>query len=354
VSSTPIHARCEFLGGRRSFGSRFNIIDDEWISVCIERNIDPPNAMVNHIVPGIRMCVYVRPLSGDLKSLPSDYQLLDAIGQLVLEKCGQKISLILAPSAIHPLLYSTRFGIPAVVKWDTVDYMILDDTTLESLNYLSAATKLYICHLLDVNETKESMALMQYVDYVVVIQDGRDNLDFGLDTLPNLRNLVVAFDEDARPLNRVELGDIGKLARLERLQLETVSLLHVDLVALCNMFTQLSHLWYFSFECSQLSLWIDVIRKSKPLRRAMRNIRHIVATVHVSFSDAVNIIAQFIEALSHLESINHITICAHWIADDDSEYEEEDEEETFAAHLASAQAMARELRSARLCIEITQ
>jgi hypothetical protein len=71
----------------------------------------------------------------------------------------------------------------------------------------------------------------------------------------------------------------------------------------------------------------------------MRNITHFVAH-RIFASCAVTVI----EILSRLESIKHITVCLYQDKDADMR--------TFARHIAAAKAKARQLRSARLRIDI--
>jgi hypothetical protein len=178
---------------------------------------------------------------------------------------------------------------------------------------------------------------MPNINYAIVNIIGEmDNIDFGLDPLPNLRSLKINGGVNGSSIYLSLLGDIAKL-RLERLDLDNV-LDEADLDALCEILTTLPRLWLFSVGFHSMKL-IKVIQSSEKLRHAMGNITHFVVK-SISALNAVDTI----EILSLLENLKQITVCLRPI-------EFDTDKRTIARHTAAAHAKAREPRSARVSIQ---
>jgi hypothetical protein len=340
VKSIPLSAMCTF----GDFGHVFSgciTVNTESIRVLVVENRKTPDMLDYFLVPGLAplIRVLVKPLRGDWDAIPADFPLLDTIRHMVLDNCGLNVKLILTPSSLHPSRFSKHFGIPLSARWNDVESIIADEhnaTTIDAIEYLLAIETLRFGRVDDETRFRNSLALMPNVNLAFISKISGDNLDCGLDMLPNLRNLEIGSLDDSRPLSRQNLKDIAKLRCLERLQVEDLGD-KADLDALCRMFTSLPRLWFLNVDCSESVDWLKFIRTSKKLRHAMRNITHICAR-YVSDFDSVNAVAAIIETLSRLENINHITVHLSGIGP----------QETITA----AKTKARQLRPARICIEI--
>jgi hypothetical protein len=336
VSTTPFRVLCEFYDrGRSNYGRR--MVENESIRVGIGRNYMSPYSLDYFTVPGLMPLIKITvfPLLGDWDTYQSDFPLFDTIQQLFLDRCGFNVTLVLVPSMkIKPSRFPSRYGIP--VNADS--YMVED--VLEAKNgvvspgirkYFSAITQLCVYGLEDETRFRNALELMPNIDYVSVYMDQMESLDFGLDTLPSLRNLEI-YDSS---INQKLLDDIPKLRHLERLQLVKCLWDEGDLEALCDMFTTLPRLLVFSVSMSSIEI-LDSIGSSEKLRRAMQNITHFVV-LGICASKSLNAI----ETLSRLENIHHIMVYLHQARFDNA-----------AADISAAKARARELRSARLRIDL--
>jgi hypothetical protein len=213
-----------------------------------------------------------------------------------------------------------------------------DAISLATREYFSAITTLSIVELGDQPKFKNALALMPNIDCVIVNMYAMDNLNFGLDTLPNLRTLEIS----GSTINRTLLRDIAKLRHLERLQLDNVwdeaDWDECDWDALCDIFAALPRLWFFSVGYKSRGI-LKTIRSSEKLRRAMRNITHFVVIdilVYCSISA--------IEILPLVETVKHVTVSV--------QYDERFDMRAAAVVVAEAKATGRELRSPRLRIDI--
>jgi hypothetical protein len=191
----------------------------------------------------------------------------------------------------------------------------------------------------DETQLKNTLALMYCLNHVVLYNHQMDRLDFGLDALPDLQSLEI----NIFTVNRKLFRDLAKLRRLERLRFARSSVDDdVDVDVMCDTFTALPRLWFFCADKEVITLF-DELRYSEKLRHAMQNITHFVVNFGV-LSGSVDVIAEAIETISHLENVNRITVyfCRDSYLD------------PVDAHVAAAHAMARELRSASRRIDIIE
>jgi hypothetical protein len=309
--------------------------------VGIDRNNTLPDDPAYFSVPGLMplIKITVQTDRDEWDAFPPDYPLIDTIRQSILDRCGLNVTLVLAPSELKLARYSARFGIPISADWNdvkralAVEQGVISPVTRE---VLLAITTIYIFPMADPSQLKNALALMPNITCAVVFTDDRNILDFGLDTLPNLRNIEIKSSAFTRDF----LRGISKLRHLERLRLADVGD-EVDWDALCDMFTTLPRLLVLSVDCDESMKIIDTIRSSKNLRRAMENIAHFVV-IGILASDSLVVI----EALSLLENIKNITVCLR---------ENQGCEKHFVAtHIAAAHAKARELRSSSIRIDIIE
>jgi hypothetical protein len=333
ASSMPIRATCIFCDFDSSI-SDHRTVENESIRVDIGRNNYSPFSLGFFLVPGLTpfMHISVEPVLGDWDAISSDYPLFDTIRELVSDRCGLNVTLVMKPSYLKSSRFPARYGIQVYTDSNNVERIMAAEHDVISpvtREYLLTITTLQISRLTNQTQFKPALALMPNINYMIV--DETDNIDFGLEALPNLRNLKI----DDMTIDRNMLGDIAKLRHLERLQLLGTDWDEVDWDAVCDMLKALSHLWYFSVDHKSMPI-INALQSSEKLRRAMDNITHFVVR---DVSDPVNAI----EILSRLENIKYITVLVYPYYDDRARY---------FADISAAKAKAHELQSARLSIQI--
>jgi hypothetical protein len=322
---------------------------NDFIRVSISRFDAAPRTIDFYLVQGLKphVRVSVEPLRGEWSKYPSNFPLLAVIRrQLVLDLHGQKFTLVLATSFLKPSRLSTRVGIPVSAIWNEVEKYLADENDAMTLDYLFSITKLHVAGMEDEPCFRSSLSLMPNITYAVVNVDWINNLDFGLDTLPMLRNLRIFSSK----LKRREADFIAKFSRLNRLHLDDVRE-EADLDALCDMFSALPHLWFLNVNCFGPKNWISLITSSEKLRHAMRNLKHVVAFVDDA-SNSVDVFARLIETLSQLENVTQITLTRDFIRS--LSIESVVRPVSFKMKIAAARAKARKLRSSRLRIEIIE
>jgi hypothetical protein len=358
VSTTPFRAVCTFY----DFDPRRNerkfdhlTIENKAIRVRIELNDTTPANFEYFVVPGLipLMQIKVEPLSCEWNIFPLNFPLIATVRQLVSERCGLNISLILSPSTPMPSRFLVRCGIPMCADFSNGSLIIYSHLASDSPVYLSTVTMLKF-DLDDDVHFKFFLDLMPSVTIAIVEifplleDDGgnevipRNDFECGLDSLPNLTDLVIFTGMKSRSLSRNEMTGIAKLGRLERLMMEG-RCDEANLDGLCDMFAALGRLRSLRVAYSHPTSWINFIRTSEKLRRAMQHITHI-GVIEVKNFETINSVADIIDTLARLDTVNRITIHMIWHDGDDKD--------AVTACVAAAYNKARELRSARLHIEI--
>jgi hypothetical protein len=350
VSFSPLRAKLSFHPTYFPLNGRC-IIENDKMRVCIDQ-VDTLRDTIEYLAPefALEMHVRVQPSRDGWDVIPLDYPQFDTIRQLVFDRSGFNVTLVLTPSDLTPSRFSARLGIPLAVEWDRLDRDTLKEHHEgENVEYLSEITALRLGYVEDDARLRKSLAYMPNIAHAYVRLSWRVDLeefldiglDVGFDTLPNLRNLVISYEQ----LTRKTLNDIKKMRHLEYLQLYGVAD-QVDLDALSDMFANSPRLWFLHVFSLETYDWIHVFRKDK-VRRAMRHLKHVIIS-NISPSSRTGIMADFIEALSHLENIERITVCL----DTTSGFGPKVGADVIAACLSAGRDEARIMRSARLRIDV--
>jgi hypothetical protein len=340
VSTTPLRALCVFEEYGIVLPNTCSIMaENESLRAYIDQHSMEPHYLGYFLVPGLTppIIITVESLNEDWDTYPSNSPLFDTIRQMVVDRCGLNVTLVLYPSGLKPARFPARFGIPVFADWGELKQTIFANADIiwpVAREYLSTIAGLHIADLDDKTQLRNALALMPNINHVVVFVaiDSAD-VDFGLDTLPNLQNL----DIHGLTISRKLLGDIANLRHLERLQFLENIWDEVDWDAACDMFTALPRLWFFSVDDESNTI-ISTIQTSEKLRCAMGNITHFVVREISAFESL-----DAIETLSQLENIKNILVYV--------DHDEDDNMRNFA-DVSAARAKARELQSARLSIQI--